>query len=293
MRLIILYDLPMNSRQYVKIYTQFRNNLIRNGFVMMQYSIYSKFCTNQDSLNLAIKKVEKLSPKYGNVRILQVTEKQYLKMKIISGKKKQSRNIPKWQKIGGDLMIIRNYNRIKYLNFNLTDNKYFLCRDLLFNADLINILKTFFQNKKSDAEIKIDDYDNAYNFKNLEIIEVPSFIDFQKDFLLGTKSVYKLMLTVLLETLESKSEILIEAANILNTFKIENENEYINNEFNEVENDLKIKLKTFFNPNFVSFLVNSISIDFEKDNNLVDETNITIYDLKQIYLRFLSIFETF
>ena len=87
MRLLVFYDLPMNSKYYIKEYTNFRKSLLRAGYIMIQYSIYSKLCLNQDSADRAIKRIEKELPKFGNVRLLTITEKQYQKMKIMVGSK--------------------------------------------------------------------------------------------------------------------------------------------------------------------------------------------------------------
>ena len=87
MRLLVMYDLPMTSKHYVKEYTKFRKYLLKEGYVMVQQSIYSKLCLNQDVVDNTIRRLEKNLPALGNVRALQVTEKQYVKIKIMVGHK--------------------------------------------------------------------------------------------------------------------------------------------------------------------------------------------------------------
>lgn len=87
MRIMIFYDLPFDNKIKTKEYSQFRNNLIKEGFHMVQYSIYSKLCYNQETVNYVIKRVEKKLPKMGNIRILTITEKQYQNIKVILGSK--------------------------------------------------------------------------------------------------------------------------------------------------------------------------------------------------------------
>ncbi|WP_243831610.1 CRISPR-associated endonuclease Cas2 [Spiroplasma gladiatoris] len=87
MRLMVFYDLPFDSKENVRSYNKFRNNLFKEGFHMMQYSIYSKICYNKESVDFVIKRINKFLPKLGNVRFLIITEKQYQNIKIVVGKK--------------------------------------------------------------------------------------------------------------------------------------------------------------------------------------------------------------
>lgn len=50
MRLIIMFDLPTETKQDKRIYTHFVKFLKEEGYVRMQYSVYSKLCINNDSL---------------------------------------------------------------------------------------------------------------------------------------------------------------------------------------------------------------------------------------------------
>lgn len=87
MRLMIFYDLPFDSKENVRHYNKFRNNLFKEGFHMIQYSIYCKLCYNKESVDFVIKRINKFLPKMGNVRFLTVTEKQYQNIQIVVGKK--------------------------------------------------------------------------------------------------------------------------------------------------------------------------------------------------------------
>ena len=52
MRLIVFFDLPTQTDKDLIEYRKFRNFLIKNGFIMMQKSVYSKLVLNNNSLNL-------------------------------------------------------------------------------------------------------------------------------------------------------------------------------------------------------------------------------------------------
>ena len=85
MRLLVMFDLPTNTTADIKNYSNFRKFLIKNGFFMLQYSIYVKICTNKDSADLQVNKIIKNKPPQGAIRTLILTEKQYESMNIIIG----------------------------------------------------------------------------------------------------------------------------------------------------------------------------------------------------------------
>lgn len=85
MRLIVFFDLPMKSKSEVRIYNKFRKWLIKNGYLMMQFSIYSKIFSNRDSCVKHISILKRYVPTQGQIRILMVTEKQYASIEIIVG----------------------------------------------------------------------------------------------------------------------------------------------------------------------------------------------------------------
>lgn len=94
MRLIVFFDLPMTSKKEVRIYTQFRKFLIKSGFSMMQFSIYSKVFNNIEAVNLYLRILKKNVPQQGQIRIMKVTEKQYNDIEIIiGGRSKQEEKI--------------------------------------------------------------------------------------------------------------------------------------------------------------------------------------------------------
>lgn len=93
MRIILFFDLPMITEDDKRIYTRFRKELVRNGYMMLQFSVYSKICTNREAAVNNILKIKKNVPEKGSIRILLVTEKQYSKMEIILGGKSRIENI--------------------------------------------------------------------------------------------------------------------------------------------------------------------------------------------------------
>ena len=86
MRLMIMFDLPVETRQNRRDYRQFRKMLIREGFFMMQYSTYVRVCPSKTAASYVEKRVAELAPIDGLIQSLIVTEAQYQSMNFISGK---------------------------------------------------------------------------------------------------------------------------------------------------------------------------------------------------------------
>ena len=85
---MIFFDLPMLTREETRCYNKFHKFLLKNGYVMMQYSIYSKILPNKDSVNWHMEVLKKNLPPDGSVMSLCITEKQYAGMKNLICTKK-------------------------------------------------------------------------------------------------------------------------------------------------------------------------------------------------------------
>lgn len=85
MRLMLFFDLPVGTPAQRKRYSQFRKHLIKDGFLMVQQSVYSKLVINDAAASGTVARVTKYRPPEGLVQVLKVTEKQYATMVRISG----------------------------------------------------------------------------------------------------------------------------------------------------------------------------------------------------------------
>lgn len=86
MRVIVFFDLPVETDTDRRNYRKFRKFLIKDGFLMLQESVYAKLAFNFTQVEQIISAVKKEKPEKGSVQILSVTEKQFSKMEHISGK---------------------------------------------------------------------------------------------------------------------------------------------------------------------------------------------------------------
>lgn len=87
MRLIVMFDLPVVSDKNRKQATKFRNYLMKDGYDMLQYSVYSRICANADAVDKHIKRLITNTPLQGAVRILTITNKQFSEAVIAAGQK--------------------------------------------------------------------------------------------------------------------------------------------------------------------------------------------------------------
>lgn len=85
MRLLVFFDLPVNTKKRRKEYARFRKALIQDGFLMLQYSVYVRLARNHDDAKKHMRYVEDNLPPAGSVRALTITDKQYVQMKILCG----------------------------------------------------------------------------------------------------------------------------------------------------------------------------------------------------------------
>lgn len=90
MRLLLMFDMPTQTSEERKSYRKFRNFLINEGFIMHQFSVYSKILLNNTASNAMIKRLEKNNPQKGHISVLTVTEKQFSRMIYLSGEQDKS-----------------------------------------------------------------------------------------------------------------------------------------------------------------------------------------------------------
>lgn len=85
MRLLVFFDLPVESAMQRKEYRLFRKFLIKDGYLMMQESVYAKLVVNDGAASASVMRLRKHRPPEGLVQVLKVTEKQFAMMDYITG----------------------------------------------------------------------------------------------------------------------------------------------------------------------------------------------------------------
>lgn len=86
MWVVVMFDLPVTEKEKLKEYQKFRKFLMQDGFMMIQYSVYARFCSSPENAEAHMSRISKNVPPEGEVRVFQMTSKQYERMKIYEGK---------------------------------------------------------------------------------------------------------------------------------------------------------------------------------------------------------------
>ena len=108
MWVLVLFDLPTetkkdkkayadfrkNLQRDKKAYADFRKNLQRDGFTMFQFSIYVRHCASSENAAVHIKRVKSFLPEFGQVGIMCITDKQFGQIELFYGKKPQGVKTP-------------------------------------------------------------------------------------------------------------------------------------------------------------------------------------------------------
>ncbi len=90
MWLMVFFDLPVTTKEARQTATRFRNFLLKDGYVMLQYSVYARVCNGAERVDKHLKRLQTVLPRKGSIRALQVTEQQYGRMKILLGNQAQN-----------------------------------------------------------------------------------------------------------------------------------------------------------------------------------------------------------
>ncbi|MDB4229939.1 CRISPR-associated endonuclease Cas2 [Paracoccaceae bacterium] len=75
--MLVMFDLPTDTKLQRSQASKFREFLLDEGFERAQYSIYARFCNGKEAFEARIGRIKASLPSWGDVQILQFTDKQY------------------------------------------------------------------------------------------------------------------------------------------------------------------------------------------------------------------------
>ena len=104
--LIVLFDLPVTSKEERLLASRFRNSLLDEGYLMLQFSVYARCAVTIDRKPAMIRKVKRLSPGTGNIQCIFITDALWEQSEIIhSLPKERLRQITKDDRFGEQLQF--------------------------------------------------------------------------------------------------------------------------------------------------------------------------------------------
>ncbi len=86
MWVMVMFDLPTETKMERKQYSLFRKRILKDGFQMFQFSMYIRHCMSRENADVHIKRVKTILPPKGHVGIMCITDKQFGMMEIFRGK---------------------------------------------------------------------------------------------------------------------------------------------------------------------------------------------------------------
>ena len=90
MWVFVFFDLPTETKKNRKDAARFRKDLEKDGFSIMQFSVYVRHCPSKENMDVHIKRVQLFMPPAGQVSIMSITDKQYGNILNFQGKTQHS-----------------------------------------------------------------------------------------------------------------------------------------------------------------------------------------------------------
>lgn len=87
MWVLVLFDLPTETKKDRKAYADFRKKILKDGFTMFQFSIYMRHCASRENAEVHIKRVKTFLPASGDIGIMCITDKQFGEIEIFHSRK--------------------------------------------------------------------------------------------------------------------------------------------------------------------------------------------------------------
>lgn len=77
MWILVMFDLPTDTKPQRKAATRFRNFLLDEGFERSQFSVYARFVNGKEAFAARVNRIERHLPEAGDIQILNFTDRQY------------------------------------------------------------------------------------------------------------------------------------------------------------------------------------------------------------------------
>ena len=85
--LLAMFDLPVKTEAERRAAQRFRNDLLDDGFLMIQYSVYARPCVSYEQQAKHAERIRAIAPASGNIRLLFITDQQWKNSITIIGER--------------------------------------------------------------------------------------------------------------------------------------------------------------------------------------------------------------
>jgi CRISPR-associated protein Cas2 len=83
--ILAMFDLPVMTEDERRTATRFRKNLLDNGYLMIQFSVYARPCVTFEAMEGHVARIKPMIPAAGNVRLMFMTDEQWKKSCTVIG----------------------------------------------------------------------------------------------------------------------------------------------------------------------------------------------------------------
>ena len=80
---LVFFDLPVGTPEEKKAATNFRKDLIHDGYMMVQFSVYARPCGTADRVETQVRRLKSKIPAKGEVRGLMISDAQWGRMIVM------------------------------------------------------------------------------------------------------------------------------------------------------------------------------------------------------------------
>ena len=85
---LVFFDLPVGTPEERRDASNFRRDLIKDGYFMVQFSVYARPCGTADRVETQVRRLKSRLPPSGEVRGLMISDAQWGRMIIMRSQKK-------------------------------------------------------------------------------------------------------------------------------------------------------------------------------------------------------------
>jgi CRISPR-associated protein Cas2 len=85
---LVFFDLPVGTPDERKAAANFRKDLVRDGYIMVQYSVYARPCGSADRVETQVRRLKPKIPPKGEVRSLIISDAQWGRMLVMRSQQK-------------------------------------------------------------------------------------------------------------------------------------------------------------------------------------------------------------
>ncbi|MCO5051386.1 MAG: CRISPR-associated endonuclease Cas2 [Verrucomicrobiae bacterium] len=86
---MVFFDLPVGTPEERRDAANFRKDLIKDGYMMVQFSVYARPCGSADRVETQVRRLRSKIPSRGEVRGLLITDAQWGRMIVVRSQQKE------------------------------------------------------------------------------------------------------------------------------------------------------------------------------------------------------------